>query len=179
MAIPGTNATSFADDLDVDITKTQLKTNPAVSVDQNTEWDMDSVVVDRVKDNSGNKTDSKTKTDRSNGKADKTALGSSSIPSAPAGSIMGEASRHIGTKYVFGGSSPAGFDCSGFVQYLYNRNGIAVPRTAGGQAKVGVPVSIANARPGDIVTWGYHSGIYAGNGMVLHASKPGISSWLC
>lgn len=84
----------------------------------------------------------------------------------------------IGSPYVSGGNSPAGFDCSGFVQYLYNQIGISVSRSSSTQMYDGVAVSYENAQPGDILIWGYssgvptHSAIYVGNGQMIHATNP-------
>lgn len=84
----------------------------------------------------------------------------------------------IGSPYVSGGNSPLGFDCSGFVQYLYSQIGISVSRSSSTQANDGVAVSYENAQPGDILIWGYsagvatHSAIYVGNGQMIHATNP-------
>ena len=169
MAIPGANATPLPVDTKTDLEKAEVKANPAVSVTDDTKWNMDAIAVDRVDARQDRNADALDQQARNNGQGIDPAL----IPAAPAGSIFGEATRYVGVPYVYGGTTPAGFDCSGFVQYVYRQNGIELPRTSGAQASVGVPVSLANARPGDIVTWGYHSGIYAGNGTVLHASMPG------
>ena len=84
----------------------------------------------------------------------------------------------IGSPYVAGGNSPLGFDCSGFVQYLYSRVGISISRSTSTQIHDGVAVSYENAQPGDILLWGYsagvptHSAIYVGNGQMIHATNP-------
>ena len=84
----------------------------------------------------------------------------------------------IGSPYVAGGNSPLGFDCSGFVQYLYSRVGISISRSTSTQIYDGVAVSYENAQPGDILLWGYsagvptHSAIYVGNGQMIHATNP-------
>jgi cell wall-associated NlpC family hydrolase len=87
-------------------------------------------------------------------------------------------SRYIGTPYRYGGTSPDGFDCSGFVQYVYDKLGVALPRTAEEQASAGTRVSAREARPGDIVSFTgaggvYHNGIYAGDGKMLDAPRTG------
>lgn len=89
--------------------------------------------------------------------------------------IFAEAQTYIGTPYVYGGSSPAGFDCSGFVLYLYSHVGIPLEHNARIQGQSGTVISEADAVPGDLVIFygGAHDGIYAGNHQVLDAPKPG------
>ncbi len=86
------------------------------------------------------------------------------------------AQSYVGYPYVYGGSSPSGFDCSGFVQYVCKQNGITVNRTATAQLADGYSVSYSDMRPGDIVYFGYgstatHVGIYIGNGNFVHAQN--------
>ena len=87
------------------------------------------------------------------------------------------AQQFLGVPYVWGGESPAGFDCSGLVQYVYGQLGVDLPRTAAEQARVGQPVaSLAEARPGDLLAFHDpvdHIGIYAGNGLMVVAPKTG------
>lgn len=86
--------------------------------------------------------------------------------------------QFVGNPYVYGGTSlTEGADCSGFVMKLYEQYGVTLPRTSGAQATVGYGVSIENAQPGDIISYGYngvvsHSAIYIGNEMIVHASTP-------
>lgn len=96
------------------------------------------------------------------------------VPASAAGSsVVAIASQYLGTPYVYGGSSPSGFDCSGLVQFVYKQAGISLPRTSWAQGAAGTHVSAAEAQPGDLVYYGHHVGIYAGNGMMIHAPKPG------
>ena len=102
-------------------------------------------------------------------------------PAAPAASssnVIAIAKQYIGTPYVYGGSTPAGFDCSGFTQYVYAQAGISIPRTSQAQIGGGTQVSKADLQPGDIVAFysgASHVGIYAGNGQVVHAPSSGTS----
>lgn len=99
---------------------------------------------------------------------------SSTAASNPSGSsIVAIALSMQGIPYVYGGSSMAGADCSGFVLMVYAQAGISLPRTSQAQQAGGTIVSAASARPGDIVSWGYHVGIYIGDGMMVDSSKPG------
>ena len=102
-------------------------------------------------------------------------IGTSSAAVNPSGNdIVSIALSLTGIPYVYGGSTPAGFDCSGFTQYVYARAGISIPRTPGAQGAAGTFVSASEARPGDLVWHAYgHVGIYAGNGMVVEATTPG------
>lgn len=83
--------------------------------------------------------------------------------------IAQKALTYLGTPYVWGGSSPSGFDCSGFTKYLFAKFGIDLPRTAAEQAQVGTPISENNLLPGDLVFFDTeggisHVGIYIGGG---------------
>lgn len=93
--------------------------------------------------------------------------------------LMAEALSHEGAPYVYGGTTPGGFDCSGFVQYCYRTAvGIELPRTSGAQAGVGTPVGLDELQPGDLVFWGsgagaYHVGIAVDGGSYIHAAGSG------
>jgi cell wall-associated NlpC family hydrolase len=91
---------------------------------------------------------------------------------------VGLAEQQIGTPYVFGGSKPGGFDCSGLVQWTYQQLGVSLPRTSAEQGKAGTPVSPADAQPGDLVYFDHkgpvdHIGIYLGNGKWVVAPHTG------
>lgn len=94
------------------------------------------------------------------------------------GEIVAAAEQYLGVPYVWGGTSPDGFDCSGLVQYVMDSLGISVNRVAEDQFRNGTPVSRDELQPGDLVFFernGYihHVGIYAGNNMMIHAPRTG------
>lgn len=85
-------------------------------------------------------------------------------------------SQYVGSPYVYGGTTPAGFDCSGFTQYVFAQLGVSLPHQSESQRAYaqahGIQVNAADAQPGDLM-WHYgHVGIYAGNGLILHAATP-------
>lgn len=100
--------------------------------------------------------------------------------------IVADAQQYIGVPYVFGGTTTSGMDCSGLVQRVYEDNGIQLPRLVSGQSTIGESVpSLADAEPGDIISCdgGNHIVIYAGNGMIIQAPKPGgqveeVPNWI-
>ena len=100
--------------------------------------------------------------------------------SARGSSVIAIAARYIGVPYVYGGTTPAGWDCSGAVRYIYAQLGISLPRTANEQMAATRRVSRSEAVPGDLVfiTSGgraYHVGIYAGGNMMYDAGRSGRS----
>lgn len=82
-----------------------------------------------------------------------------------------------GTPYVYGGSAPGGFDCSGLMMWAFAKAGVSLPRTAAAQAQMGRAVRLADVQPGDILTYYHpieHVVMAIGNGMVVEASQPGV-----
>ncbi|UEB89310.1 C40 family peptidase [Dermabacter jinjuensis] len=120
-------------------------------------------------DNSEDTSDRKKREKKSGERDNETEEASSS--SAATGSIFSTAKRGIGVRYVFGGSSPSGWDCSGFTSWVYRQHGIHLPHSAGAQARMGKRISRSEARPGDLAYYPGHVGIYAGNGMILDAGN--------
>jgi cell wall-associated NlpC family hydrolase len=93
--------------------------------------------------------------------------------------LVSRAMKYLGTPYRYGGTSPSGFDCSGFVYYLYGAVfGQTIPRMPHDMAREGTPVGRSDLKRGDLVFFGYrgtftHVGIYAGNGQFVHATHRG------
>jgi len=91
--------------------------------------------------------------------------------------LVSTAKQYIGVPYVWGGSTPSGFDCSGFVKYVFDRNGISLPRTSSEQWKVGTWIPKSSLKAGDLVFFDTgsggvsHLGIFIGNGQFIHASS--------
>lgn len=104
--------------------------------------------------------------------------GSLHISSGANNDVVSYANNFAGTPYVWGGTSPSGFDCSGFTQYVYGHFGVGLGRTTYEQINDGTAVSRDQLQPGDLVLFGssndpHHVGIYAGNGMYIHAPRTG------
>lgn len=90
--------------------------------------------------------------------------------------IVSSAKNLIGTKYLYGGTTKAGFDCSGYLGYVYRQNGVSLPRTTAGMYSTGKSVSKSNLAVGDLVFFNTsgkgvsHAGMYIGSGQFIHAS---------
>ncbi|CCK84574.1 Cell wall-associated hydrolase [Lactobacillus equicursoris 66c] len=102
----------------------------------------------------------------------------SSSTAASSANITAYALTFLGVPYVWGGTTPSGFDCSGYVQYVYSHFGINVGRTTYTQQYAGTKISVASAQAGDLYFWGsygsaYHVAIALGGGQYVMAPAPG------
>lgn len=94
-------------------------------------------------------------------------------PSFDLAQVANVALQYQGVPYAYGGSTPAGFDCSGFVAFVYAQFGIGLPHSVSGIAAMGTPIAREAAVPGDIVTMSGHNGIYLGGGWFIDAPSEG------
>ena len=126
--------------------------------------------------NNSNNNSSSNSSNSSNTQTSTSGSTSTVTGSASAQAIIAEAKKYLGVPYVWGGSTPSGFDCSGFTSYVFKKAGISLPRTSRAQQNVGTQVSLSNVQPGDLVFMGkpaYHVGIYIGGGKWIHAPQTG------
>jgi cell wall-associated NlpC family hydrolase len=89
--------------------------------------------------------------------------------------VAAVAEKYQGVPYVYGGESPSGFDCSGFVAYVYAQFGVSLPHSSAEQGAMGTRIATSAAKPGDVVVMsgGSHVGIYLGGGRMIDAPEPG------
>ena len=101
--------------------------------------------------------------------------------------LLAEAKTYLGLPYRYGGVSPKGFDCSGFVRFVFGSFGIDLSRSSGAQAKQGDPIALRDILPGDLLFFSTrgmrkgisHVGIYLGDGRFIHASSWGGPGMHC
>jgi hypothetical protein len=107
--------------------------------------------------------------------------GAGTMGTARGSAVVATGDDYLGTPYVYGGTTPRGFDCSGFVQYVFDRNGVRLPRTSRQQAQVGLalPTRVSALQAGDLMLFRTessgidHVAIYAGRNRMLHSSSSG------
>lgn len=92
---------------------------------------------------------------------------------APNKGMVATAKSRLGCPYKWGATGPSSFDCSGFTQWVYRKNGKSIPRTSGAQKSGGRTISLSKVKPGDIVWRPGHVGIYVGGGRVIHSPHSG------
>lgn len=117
--------------------------------------------------------------DRANRSNSRVNLGDDVPASQRGAAALSAAQSKIGSPYVWGATGPSSFDCSGLTSWAYQQAGQSLPRTSQAQASAGTQISSQSAlKPGDLVLFYsdlHHIGLYAGNGQVLHAPKPGAN----
>lgn len=133
---------------------------------------------DKVKESTNNTTKDKNTTSTKNNVTNRGEEVDRS-QSTNSGNVVSYASSFLGTRYILGGASPSGFDCSGFTMYVYGKYGANLAHSARAQASVGTAVDRANLEPGDLVLFKGatgnsigHVGIYIGGNNFIHASNP-------
>lgn len=101
-------------------------------------------------------------------------VAAAAVPQSVAGNAVLEvAARYVGVPYVSGGTTPDGFDCSGFVSYVYAQLGISLPRTSSAIKAAGTVISASEAQPGDLIWSPGHISIYAGGDQQIDSPRPG------
>jgi peptidoglycan DL-endopeptidase CwlO len=109
------------------------------------------------------------------GVAAATPEGTTVAPPSTHGGVVGVAMQYLGTPYRWGGASPSGFDCSGFVMYVFAQIGVSLPHSTYAMYAMGTPVSLGQLQPGDLVFFNGlgHMGIYIGGGQFIHSPHTG------
>lgn len=169
-----------AESLNAKETKTQVKTTPSTKSKTTTKIASSSSTQRATSTPAPSRqTAPKSTTSTTSSKAAPTTSSTTKSPtSTKASAIIGTAKQYIGVKYVWGGTTPSGFDCSGYMKYVYAKHGITLPRVSRDQYNVGQPVSYSNLKPADLVFFSLdgdkvtdHVGMYIGSGQFIHASS--------
>ena len=155
-----------------------LAVSTPVSVPTNAAWAFDSPAITVVADPPPPppKPEPRPVTSRSAERAAPAAqvsIGAPAPASANGSAVVEIASRYVGVPYLWGGTTPDGFDGSGFTSYVYAQVGITLPRTSGDQRNAGTVVSFDQAQPGDLIWSPGHISIYAGGNLQVDAPVPG------
>lgn len=154
-----------------------LATSPAVSVPVDAAWTFDAVefTVEANPEPEPEPVRAAPAASRSSERTTSSAAATSAVPSVSGNAVLEVAARYVGTPYVSAGTTPSGFDCSGFTSYVYAQLGITLPRTSTAQKNAGTIVSRADAQPGDLVWSPGHIGIYAGGNQMIDSPRPGTT----
>ncbi|HEX5331225.1 MAG TPA: NlpC/P60 family protein [Cellulomonas sp.] len=151
-----------------------LATAPVVTSPADAEWSSDAPEVTAVAPAPVVTRVAAAKAARSAARTAAPAVHNNPVPQSVAGNAVLEvAARYVGTPYLSGGSTPAGFDCSGFVSYVYAQLGVSLPRTSSGIKAAGTVISRADAQPGDLIWSPGHISIYAGGDDQIDSPRPG------
>lgn len=156
-----------------------LQTTPAVTVPADAVWSLDvpalTVVADPPPKPEPTRAASRSqaRTAAPAAAAPAATTGAPAPASANGSAVIEIASRYVGVPYLYGGTTPNGFDCSGFTSYVFAQLGVSLPRTSASQRNVGTVVSRADAQPGDLIWHPGHVGIYAGGDTMVDAPQPG------